>query len=266
MMSDLRADVALLVDFTDLRHSLCPDLVADGPEGAAQQADPAEAPEGAGNDSSVVEHPTATEVARHLVRFASQVGRVAIARAYADWSRCAVLAREVNGARLEPVLVPATAEGEDRSHIRLVTDALEALYNGDEPDAFVLVTGDPTLLPLVQKLRADGSEVLIVAPDGTIADRSSATRRTATSPWSRSWRESMPSPRGPGCGVAAAGGGGRTGGRGARAAVEVATRAACAPYAHPERERTSRPTSGSPSCGSSTSWSTVCPSSASATS
>ena len=163
MMSEPRADVALLVDFTDLRHSLCPDASALRPDPVADQAAAGDA--GASEDAG---HPTATEVARHLVRFASQVGRVAMARAYADWSRCADLCREVATYNLEPILVPGTGDGEDRSHIRLVVDALEALYTGDEPDAFILVTGDATLLPLVQKLRADGSEVIILGPSHAV--------------------------------------------------------------------------------------------------
>lgn len=158
-MSDLRADVALLVDFTDLRQSLCPDAAA-----ADAPAPVAEAP------GAAPAHPPAREVARHLVRFASRLGRLALARAYADWSRCSDLAREIHDEGLDPVLVPATRDGEDRSHIRLVVDALEALYTGDEPDAFVLVTGDPTLLPLVQKLKADGSEVIVVAAAANVAE------------------------------------------------------------------------------------------------
>ncbi len=165
-MSQPRADVALLIDFTDLCQSLNHDTLAESL--GATAASGTESREA--SPSSVLPPEQAVRIAEALQAFTGKVGRVAIARAYADWSRCAVLAREVNGARLEPVLVPATAEGEDRSHIRLVTDALEALYNGDEPDAFVLVTGDPTLLPLVQKLKADGSEVVIIAPDGTIAE------------------------------------------------------------------------------------------------
>lgn len=156
-MSTVRADVALLIDFTDLCSSLVPD--AEGEDGS-------EAP----TSTPVLPPEQAARIAEALGRYSRDVGRIALARAYADWSRCAVLAREVSNAHLEPVLVPATADGEDRSHIRLVTDALEALYAGDEPDAFILVTGDPTLLPLVQKLRGVGSEVVIVAPDGTIAE------------------------------------------------------------------------------------------------
>ena len=69
----------------------------------------------------------------------------------------------MTAARLLPVLVPATSSGEDRSHVQLAVDALQALFAGDEPEAFLLVTSDPTLLPLVQALRADGSEVTIIS-------------------------------------------------------------------------------------------------------
>ena len=190
-MSEPRADVALLVDFTDLRHSLCPDRVREQPgqvpgherTGQVPGQPRRRASEGAeGEVAPAPEHPAATEVARHLVRFASQVGRVAMARAYADWSRCADLCREVATYNLEPILVPGTQDGEDRSHIRLVVDALEALYTGDEPDAFVLVTGDATLLPLVQKLRADGSEVVILGPSHSVPQELRKARPIATTP------------------------------------------------------------------------------------
>ena len=214
-MSDPRADVALLVDFTDLRNSLCP-----------------EAREG--STDAPAEHPSATEVARHLVRFASQVGRVALARAYADWSRCSDLCGEIATYNLEPVLVPGTADGEDRSHVRLVVDALEALYTGDEPDAFVLVTGDATLLPLVQKLRADGSEVVILGPSHAVPQelRNSADRYyaledvldgvEATPARPRTWRIGRTGSAAQGDGEARA----RTGGNGAE----------------PRRERPQHPT------------------------
>ncbi len=141
-MGEARAHVALLVDFANLRQQLSGDGTA---EAAAQ-------PEG-------------RDIARSLVKYAGGVGRVGVARAYADWSREPELARSLTGTRLEPVLVPATDDGEDRSHIRLTVDAMAALLNGDEPDAFVLVSSDPSLVPLVQALRADGSEVTVVATD-----------------------------------------------------------------------------------------------------
>jgi hypothetical protein len=114
--------------------------------------------------------PGTRELATALMAYANSLGRVGVARAYADWSRVPKLARLLNATRLSPVLVPATDEGEDRSHIRLTVDAIEALFNGDEPDAFVLVSGDPTLVPLVQAIRADGSEVHVVAAASVLSD------------------------------------------------------------------------------------------------
>ena len=149
-MSDARAHVALLVDVANLRAGLA--TPADDQASGAQALDPAAwgtlAP---------------GEIAKALVRYAGQVGRVTMARAYADWSRLGAAAREMTAARLLPVLVPATISGEDRSHVQLAVDALQALFAGDEPEAFLLVTSDPTLLPLVQALRADGSEVTIIS-------------------------------------------------------------------------------------------------------
>ena len=147
-MTDARAHVALLVDFANLRQQLSPD---DAPATNAAAAD----------------EPAGREIAQALVTYAGGVGRVGVAHAYADWSREPELSRQLNGTRLSPVLVPATEDGEDRSHIRLAVDAMSALYGGDEPDAFVLVTSDPSLVPLVQALRADGSEVIVVASSET---------------------------------------------------------------------------------------------------
>lgn len=147
-MSDPRAHVALLVDVSDLRAAL----------GGAEEPG-----EGWGAAS-------AGDLARALMRYAAQVGRVSMARAYADWSTLGPAAREMTAARLQPVLVPATAAGDDRSHVQLAVDALQALFAGDEPDAFLVVTSDPTMLPLVQALRADGSEVIVVAPQAAADD------------------------------------------------------------------------------------------------
>lgn len=150
-MGDPRAHVALLVDFANLRQQ----LAGEGPDGS----DPA---------------PDGRAIARSLVDYASGVGRVGVSRAYADWSREPQLARALSGTRLEPILVPATEDGEDRSHIRLAVDAMAALFNGDEPDAFVLVSSDPSLVPLVQALRSDGSEVTVVAAEPTQATEMAA--------------------------------------------------------------------------------------------
>jgi len=146
-MGEPRAHVALLVDFANLRQQLS----VEGAAGSGEQHD-------------------GREIARALVEFADGIGRVGVARAYADWSREPQLARSLSGTRLAPVLVPATDDGEDRSHIRLTVDAMEALYNGDGPDAFVIVSSDPSLVPLIEALRCDGSEVTVVATESAQAD------------------------------------------------------------------------------------------------
>ncbi len=154
-MGDPRAHVALLVDFANLRQQLSD---ADAPVDGATSG--TSSPPTALSSDDAAE---ARAVAGALVAYAGGIGRVGVARAYADWTREPQLARSLNGTRLEPVLVPATEDGEDRSHIRLAVDAMATLLNGDGPDAFVLVSGDPSLVPLVQALRADGSEVTVVA-------------------------------------------------------------------------------------------------------
>jgi hypothetical protein len=151
-MTDHRAHVALLVDFANLRQHV----------GLAPTGDEAD------------DAPTGRDIASSLVDFAGGVGRVGLARAYADWSRDPELSRELGGTRLAPVLVPATQDGEDRSHIQLTVDAMEALFNGDEPDAFILVSSDPSLVPLVQAIRSDGSEVIVIASDAAQAEEMSA--------------------------------------------------------------------------------------------
>ncbi len=149
-MPDPRAHVALLVDFANLRQQI-------------------NQPEDEGDAT-----PTGRDIARSLVQFGDAFGRVGLARAYADWSRDPDVARQLNGTRLAPVLVPATQDGEDRSHIQLTVDAMEALFNGDEPDAFIVVSSDPSLVPLVQAIRSDGSEVIVVAADTALAEEMSA--------------------------------------------------------------------------------------------
>ena len=139
MSSDAPALVALLVDVANVRLAL-----AD-----AEQEDRFEA------------------CPQALSRFAAGGGRLGAVRAYADWTRDPDGPRVLLGTRYEPVMVPATAEGDDRSHIRLAVDAVELAHEeGDHADAFVLVSDDPTMVPLVRALRRVGAQVVVVTPSG----------------------------------------------------------------------------------------------------
>ncbi|MBL9086028.1 MAG: NYN domain-containing protein [Planctomycetia bacterium] len=113
--------------------------------------------------------PPPAEVATALLRYAAGVGRVMLARAYADFGARVDDANALQAARVLPVLVTRGPAGEDRAHVRLAVEALEARYAGGEPDAFVLATADERLLPLVQALRGDGSDVLVVTPAAVAA-------------------------------------------------------------------------------------------------
>ena len=89
----------------------------------------------------------------------SELGRITIKRAYADWS-------VVRGERdpllelgIEPVHLFRSTAGKNASDIRLTIDAVELLYLS-EVDTFVIVSADSDFVPLVSKLRAAGKTVV----------------------------------------------------------------------------------------------------------
>lgn len=142
-MSDSRAHVALFVDFDSISRATSPSAPTV----------------------------TASSLAAALAKFASGAGRLSLARGYGDWSkRPPEEARDVNAARVVPVLAVTGPRGEDRAHLRLAVDALESRYAGGEPDAIVVATGDSTLVPLAQALRADGAHVTFVLPAASATD------------------------------------------------------------------------------------------------
>ena len=141
-MSEPKAHVAVLIDFDSL----------------ARCASPAGEPWSPGDVSAAI------------LRYAGGVGRVTLARGYADWSRRGDEAKTVQAARVVPVLCPTGAAGEDRAPFRLTVDAIELIYAGGEPDAFVIATADGRLLPLVHALRADGADVVLVTPSAAAVD------------------------------------------------------------------------------------------------
>jgi hypothetical protein len=141
-MSDPRCHAALFVDLDALSRSFPPEQV-----------------------------PAISTLGPALLRYVAGAGRPTLARAYADWTkRPPQEARDANAAHLVPVLTVEGAGGECRTPVRLAVDALEARYAGGEPDAIVIASGDTTLLPLVQALRADGAHVTLVVPAAAAAD------------------------------------------------------------------------------------------------
>lgn len=80
-------------------------------------------------------------------------GKVLIQRCYADWRRHAELKDALHGASMELIDVPVHRGSRTGAEMKMVVDALEACYQRDGIDTFVLVSGRRELLPLVAKLR-----------------------------------------------------------------------------------------------------------------
>ena len=96
---------------------------------------------------------------RWLLDQVSEVGRIAVKRAYGDWST-----GKGSGALLElgiePVQVFRTgSSGKNASDIRLTIDAIDLLHQSPV-DVFVLASSDTDFIPLVSKLRAAGKMVI----------------------------------------------------------------------------------------------------------
>jgi uncharacterized protein (TIGR00288 family) len=89
----------------------------------------------------------------------SDVGRIIIKRAYADWSNESNKRDQILELGIEPIhLFRTTSGGKNASDIRLTTDAVDLLYSSPV-DTFVIVSSDSDFVPLVSKLRAAGKTV-----------------------------------------------------------------------------------------------------------
>ena len=110
------------------------------------------------------------ESIQQLLDQLSDVGRVMIKRAYADWS----VERNKRDRLLELGIEPvhhfrSARSGKNSSDIRLAIDAVDLLH-GAPVDTFVIVSSDTDFVPLVSKLRSAGKSVV------------GAGRRETTSP------------------------------------------------------------------------------------
>lgn len=90
----------------------------------------------------------------------SDVGRIIIKRAYADWS----VARDARDRLLELGLEAvhhfhSAKSGKNSSDVCLAIDAVDLLYRSPV-DTFVIVSADTDFVPLVSKLRASGKTVI----------------------------------------------------------------------------------------------------------
>ena len=90
----------------------------------------------------------------------SDIGRIIVKRAYADWSVEADKRDQLLELGIEPVhLFHSSRGGKNSSDIRLAIDAIELLHQSPV-DTFIIVSSDSDFVPLVSKLRSAGKTVI----------------------------------------------------------------------------------------------------------
>lgn len=90
----------------------------------------------------------------------SDVGRITVRRAYADWTQSGKSQRDhLLELGIEPIHLFHSTSGKNSSDIRLAIDAIELLHSSIV-DTFVIVSSDSDFVPLVSKLRAAGKTVI----------------------------------------------------------------------------------------------------------
>jgi len=90
----------------------------------------------------------------------SDIGRIIIKRAYADWSKSSTTREQILELGIEPILIFRSSRGgKNSSDIRLTIDATELLFSSTV-DTFVIVSSDTDFVPLINKLRSAGKVVI----------------------------------------------------------------------------------------------------------
>ncbi|MEI7642800.1 MAG: NYN domain-containing protein [Chloroflexales bacterium] len=106
----------------------------------------------------------------------SDLGRVVISRAYADWYRYPRVTSALYANAIEPIYVATYYYDKDMGRtgraiknsvdMNLCIDAMKTLFTNTNISKFVLVTGDRDFIPLVNTIRQLGKEVYIIGIGG----------------------------------------------------------------------------------------------------
>jgi uncharacterized LabA/DUF88 family protein len=105
-----------------------------------------------------------------VLQTATQMGRVILRRAYADWAEAADQQRTLLAQGVELIHVNSR-RGKNAADIRIVIDALELLYSEQNTFTHVLlVSGDGDFTELVHRLRARGKVVVGLGVSGRSAE------------------------------------------------------------------------------------------------
>jgi len=103
-------------------------------------------------------------------------GRVVIARAYADWYRYPRVTSALYANSIEPIYVPTYYYDREMGRtgraiknsvdMNLCIDAMKTLFTNTNIAKFVLATGDRDFIPLVNSIRQQGKEVIVIGIGG----------------------------------------------------------------------------------------------------
>lgn len=106
----------------------------------------------------------------------NDLGRVVIARAYADWYRYPRITSALYANSIEPMYVPTYYYDKDMGRtgraiknsvdMNLCIDTMKTLFTNTNIGKFVLVTGDRDFIPLVNSIRQHGKEVIVIGIGG----------------------------------------------------------------------------------------------------
>jgi uncharacterized protein (TIGR00288 family) len=106
----------------------------------------------------------------------SDLGRVVLSRAYADWYRYPRVTSALYANAIEPIYVATYYYDKDAGRtgraiknsvdMNLAIDAMKTLYTHTNISRFVLVTGDRDFIPLVHSIRQQGKEVYVIGIGG----------------------------------------------------------------------------------------------------
>ena len=98
----------------------------------------------------------------------SDMGRIVIRRAYADWSKAGSKRDDLLELGIEPIhLFNSVQSGKNASDLRLAIDAIDLLYQSSV-DTFVIVSNDSDFVSVVNRLRAAGKIVVGAGPIGLL--------------------------------------------------------------------------------------------------
>lgn len=106
----------------------------------------------------------------------NELGRVILARAFADWYRYPRITSALYANNIEPIYVPTYYYDKDAGRtgrpiknsvdMNLCIDAMRTLFTMPQLSTFVLITGDRDFIPLVNSIRQQGKNVVIVGVGG----------------------------------------------------------------------------------------------------